>query len=90
MATYTVEVEPYATAQLTGRLGTAVVTYRNREYRVALGTSDILECTCNGSARLPMELPDEIRRFAKRQRHALMVAHAKRPGISVKRPTSTP
>ena len=42
MATYQIEVECTAVAQLTGRLGIALVNFRGHDYRVDLGGREII------------------------------------------------
>lgn len=71
MASYTIEVEPNVTAQLTGRLGTAVVIYRGHEYRVALGGP---EMTRDGHPVGLDVLPQAVYAFAAWQFTALRTA----------------
>ena len=75
MATYQIEVEPIITAQLTGRLGTAVVTFRGHEYRVTLGGKEI---TRDGYPCGADTLPKPVYAFAVRQYDNLLAAHLKR------------
>lgn len=42
---YELEVEPLAATAVTGRLGTFIARFRNKEYRIALGGR---EHTCDG------------------------------------------
>lgn len=77
MAKYEIEVECTAVAQLTGRLGTAVVTYRGHEYRVALGGKEI---TRDGYPAGADTLPKSVYDYAVKQYDNLCRAHLMRSG----------
>ena len=75
MAIYEIECTSFCEAQLTGRLGTAVVTYRNHTYRVALGAREV---TRDGHPCGIDTLPAKVYEFAKRQYDMLAKAHLER------------
>lgn len=75
MAIYTIEVECNAVAQVTGRLGAAVVNYRGHDYRVTLGGKDV---TKDGHPIGVDMLPARVYDYARQQYDSLLKAHMNR------------
>ncbi len=72
MASYEIEVASFCEAQITGRMGTAIVTFRGHTYRVALGAAEV---TRDGYPCGVDVLPAPVYAFAVRQYDALAKAH---------------
>jgi hypothetical protein len=75
MASYEIEVECTAVAQVTGRLGAAIVNYRGHEYRVELGGK---KHTRDGYPAGLDTLPAKVFEYACQQYDALLKAHIAR------------
>ncbi len=69
MPAYAIEVEPIVVTQLTGRLGTAVATYRGHVYRIALGGSEVSR---DGKPCPIGKVPPTVYTFAVRQYEMLV------------------
>ena len=74
---FELEVEPLAATAVTGRLGTFIARFRNREYRIALGGR---EHTCDGKPVSLSDVPASVIKRATGWYDKLAAEYARRRG----------